>query len=80
MWPMFGFPTRSGRLTIGLPVPEISELTIADSGALNITVMSYMGRMYFGLVADRDAVPQVWDIARGIEESLGELQKAAEAS
>jgi diacylglycerol O-acyltransferase / wax synthase len=53
---------------------------IADGGALNITLMSYMGRIYFGLVADRDAVPQVHTIADGIEASLTELKKAADVS
>ena len=27
---------------------------------LNITVMSYLGHMDFGLVADRDQMPDVW--------------------
>ncbi|HVF32682.1 MAG TPA: wax ester/triacylglycerol synthase family O-acyltransferase [Acidimicrobiales bacterium] len=51
---------------------------IADGGGLNMTVMSYMGTMFFGLVACRDTVPDVWDIARGLESSLEELRKAAE--
>ena len=51
---------------------------IADGGGLNITVMSYMGTMFFGLVACRDTVPDVWDIAAGLESSLDELRKAAE--
>jgi diacylglycerol O-acyltransferase / wax synthase len=51
---------------------------IADGGGLNITVMSYMGTMFFGLVACRDTVPDVWDIARGLESSLEDLRKAAE--
>jgi WS/DGAT/MGAT family acyltransferase len=52
---------------------------IADGLALNMTVMSYMGSMYFGLVAGRDAVPDVWDLAHGITQSLDELKKAADA-
>jgi diacylglycerol O-acyltransferase / wax synthase len=51
---------------------------IADGGGLNITVMSYMGTMFFGLVACRDTVPDVWDIARALESSLEDLRKAAE--
>jgi diacylglycerol O-acyltransferase len=50
---------------------------IIDGSALNITVMSYMGSMYFGLVACRETIPDVWDIARGINASLDELEKAA---
>jgi len=30
------------------------------------------------LVACRETVPDVWDLVRGVEESLRELQKAAE--
>jgi WS/DGAT/MGAT family acyltransferase len=52
---------------------------ILDGVALNITVMSYMGSMYFGLVAGREAIPEVWDIARGINTSLEELKKAIDA-
>jgi diacylglycerol O-acyltransferase / wax synthase len=51
---------------------------IADGGALNMTVMSYMGTMFFGLLACRDTLPDVWDIARGLESSLEDLRKAAE--
>src|SRR5437867_11441075 len=35
---MLGFPTRSGRFTMGLPVPETSALTIAESGVPDWTV------------------------------------------
>jgi WS/DGAT/MGAT family acyltransferase len=51
---------------------------IADGGALNITVMSYMGSMFFGLVACRETVPGVWDITSGIQAGLEELKKAAD--
>jgi diacylglycerol O-acyltransferase / wax synthase len=50
---------------------------IADGGGLNITVMSYLDSMDFGLVACRETVPGVWDIAAGLEASLEELRKAA---
>jgi diacylglycerol O-acyltransferase len=53
---------------------------ILDGVALNITVMSYMGSMYFGLVAGREAIPEVWDIAHGINASLEELKKAVDAA
>jgi WS/DGAT/MGAT family acyltransferase len=51
---------------------------IADGGGLNITVMSYMGTMFFGLVACADTVPDVWDIAGALQSALDELRKAAE--
>ncbi len=51
---------------------------IVDGAGLNITVMSYMGWMNFGLVACRETVPQVWDIAGGLNQALEELKKAAD--
>jgi diacylglycerol O-acyltransferase len=51
---------------------------ILDGSALNITVMSYMGSMYFGLMACREAVPDVWDIAHGVNAALDELKKASD--
>jgi hypothetical protein len=52
---------------------------VMDGGALNITVQSYMGTMCFGLVADRDAVDDVWVVADALEDALSELKKAAAA-
>jgi WS/DGAT/MGAT family acyltransferase len=50
---------------------------VTDGGPLNITVQSYMGTLFFGLVACRDAVPEVWDVARYLDDTLTELSKAA---
>jgi len=50
---------------------------IFDGGALNITLMSYLDRVDFGLVACPDLVPDVWSIAEGLREALEELEKAA---
>lgn len=51
---------------------------IADGMGLNITAMSYMGTMNFGLNACRETIPGVWDIAHNLELSLNELLKAAD--
>jgi diacylglycerol O-acyltransferase len=51
---------------------------LMDGIGLNITVMSYMGRMYFGLVACWETVPQVEKIAAYINDALAELRKAAD--
>ncbi len=49
--------------------------------ALAIAIMSYNGRMNFGLFGDYDALPDIGVIAEGIEESLAELMGfAREAS
>jgi len=42
--------------------------------ALNITVLSYAGRLYFGLVACRDSVPSMQRLALHIGEALDELE------
>ncbi|MDG5485496.1 WS/DGAT/MGAT family O-acyltransferase [Mycolicibacterium gadium] len=36
---------------------------VADGQGLNITVMSYLDRLDFGFIADRDLVPDLWDLA-----------------
>ena len=53
---------------------------ITDGGALNITVMSYMGTMCFGFVTCRETVPDVGDIAHYLRDALDELTKAADGS
>ncbi len=50
---------------------------IFDGGALNITLMSYLDRVDFGLVACPDLVPDVWSIADGLRDALDELEAAA---
>lgn len=52
---------------------------IADGMGLNITVMSYNGRVDVGLVADRELVPDVQRIADWMAEELADLKKLAEA-
>jgi len=52
---------------------------IVDGVALNMTVMSYLGTMFFGLVACRETVPDVDLLARGLEEALCELLDAVSA-
>ena len=50
---------------------------IMDGGALNMTVMSYMDTMNFGLVACAETIPNVDDIARHLDDALEELLKLA---
>jgi len=49
---------------------------IADGGGLNITLMSYLDQIDFGLVACRDLIPDIWSIADGLGLALDELLKA----
>ena len=52
---------------------------IFDGGGLNVTVMSYLGQMFFGLVGCRETVPNLWSIAGGINDAMEEFQKLAAA-
>jgi diacylglycerol O-acyltransferase / wax synthase len=45
-----------------------------------IAIMSYNGRVCFGLLADYDSMEDVETIAAGIDESLAELEEAAAAA
>jgi WS/DGAT/MGAT family acyltransferase len=48
---------------------------IFDGGGLNITLMSYMDSVDFGVVACSDVVDDVWSIADGLGEALEVLKK-----
>ena len=48
---------RRPKMTNYIPVS-----TIADDMGLNITVHSYLDRLDFGLIADRELVPDLWDL------------------
>jgi len=49
---------------------------LVDGQGLNITVMSYCGNLYFGLVADRELVPDLDVMAGFLREELQELNAA----
>ena len=53
---------------------------VMEGAGLNITVISYMDDIDIGLIVCRESVPDVWDMAADIEESLAELKKAADAA
>lgn len=50
---------------------------VADTQGLNMTIMSYNGRCDFGLVACRDAVPDLWVLCHLLEDALEELEDVA---
>jgi WS/DGAT/MGAT family acyltransferase len=54
--------------------------TITDGAGLNITVMSYMGELHFGVVACREMLPDPFSLIDHLRDSLDELAKAAETS
>jgi WS/DGAT/MGAT family acyltransferase len=50
---------------------------LLDGAALNFTGWSYVDTMSVGIVACREHVPDVWDLADGVAHSLRELVEAA---
>lgn len=51
---------------------------LAPTQGMNITLISYLGELHFGVVADPERVESVWEVADGIPKALGELEEAAE--
>src|SRR5207245_6758696 len=52
-------------------------LPLGANLALVICVTSYDGGMYFGMVGDRDAIPDVNVIGRGLEHGFARLEEEA---
>ncbi len=50
---------------------------VMDGMGLNITIMSYLGVLYWGLASDARAVPRLWDIAAAVPDALAEMLMAA---
>jgi len=67
--PQFPLYCAGARLVANYPVSVVT-----DGMGLNITVMSYCGSMDFGLVADRDQMPDLERLMGWIDDSLEELQ------
>lgn len=58
----------------GAPVSEVYPcIPLSDCRALSIGVTSYNGNVYFGLVADREAMPDLEVLAQCIRDSLDEM-------
>jgi WS/DGAT/MGAT family acyltransferase len=69
--PQFPLYCAGARLDANYPVSVIT-----DGMGLNITVMSYCGHMDFGIVADRDQMPDLWKLIDWLGEALEELKPA----
>jgi WS/DGAT/MGAT family acyltransferase len=50
---------------------------LLPGAGINITVLSNMGSVDFGIIADRDTVPEVWRLSEGLSEGIDLLLKAA---
>jgi WS/DGAT/MGAT family acyltransferase len=60
------------RLEANYPVSVVT-----DGMGLNITVMSYRGHLDFGIVADRDQMPDLWCVMGWLGDALAELRPPA---
>jgi diacylglycerol O-acyltransferase len=68
--PQFPLYCAGAELVANYPVSVIT-----DGMGLNITVMSYCGHMDFGIVTDRDQIPDAWRLIDWLAEALSELRE-----
>jgi WS/DGAT/MGAT family acyltransferase len=62
----------------GAKIVSLSPLgPVFDGAGLNVTVISYQDRLQWGLIACREVVPDLWELAAGIPDALNELLKLA---
>ncbi|HEV2999915.1 MAG TPA: wax ester/triacylglycerol synthase family O-acyltransferase [Solirubrobacteraceae bacterium] len=66
--PQFPLYLGGAELQANYPVSVIT-----DGMGLNVTVMSYRGHLDFGILADRDQMPDVWKLIGWLREGLEEL-------
>ena len=64
-----------GRLEANYPISVVT-----DGMGLNITVMSYRGWLDFGIVADRDQMPDAWELMGWLRDALDELRPVTASS
>ena len=69
--PPFPLYSIGARMVVNFPVGPIM-----DGGGLNMTVMSYLDQLDFGLQACPDVLPDVWSLAEGLQHALDELVEA----
>ena len=69
--PQFPLYMAGARLEAQYPISVVT-----DGMGLNITVMSYCGELNFGVVADREQMPDVWSLIEWLREATDELEPA----
>ena len=69
--PPFPLYSVGARVDAIYPVGPITE-----GGGLNMTVMSYMDSLDFGLLGCPDVLPDIWQLADGLQDALDELVDA----
>jgi diacylglycerol O-acyltransferase / wax synthase len=73
--PNFPLFFAGARLEMLFPLGPVME-----GAGLNITVLSYLDSIDVGLIACRELVPDLWDLAHAFEEAMEELLLAAKAA
>jgi WS/DGAT/MGAT family acyltransferase len=71
--PPFPLYSAGARLVAHYPMGPIF-----DGGGLNITVMSYLDHLDFGIVSCTDLIPDPWVLTDGLNDALDELRALAE--
>lgn len=69
--PQFPLYMAGARLEANYPISVVT-----DGMGLNVTVMSYRGSLDFGIVADREQVPDAWSLIGWLRDALEELRPA----
>jgi len=65
---------------LGRKMEEVFPIAfLPENHGLAVAIISYNGRIGFGLLADYDSMEDVVAVAEGIDESLAELERAADA-
>ena len=65
----------------GSKVAELCPVgPVAEGAGLNVTTMSYLGQLSFGLAGCRRLVPDVQDLAVLLDDAMGELVALALAA
>ena len=73
--PPFPLYSAGAQMVANYPMGPIN-----DGAGLNITVLSYMHQLDFGVVTCRELISDAWPIADGLGEALDELRKRADAA
>jgi WS/DGAT/MGAT family acyltransferase len=73
--PQFPLYAAGARLVEWFPMGPVY-----DGAGLNITVISYDGVVYAGLLACKETVPRIWDLATFLTDAKDELLTAARAA
>ena len=72
--PAFPLYLAGARLQMLCPLGPVME-----GAGLNVTVLSYMDSIDVGLIACKELIPDLWDLAHAFEGSMDELTAAAKA-